>query len=346
MALETIPQAPAAKALVDTHRRTISYLRVSVTDRCNLRCVYCMPEEGIDLVPMADILRYEEIRDVVAVAASMGLRYVRLTGGEPLARRGLVDLVAMISAIPGIEEVALTTNGVSLARYAGPLAEAGLRRVNISLDTFRPRRFRRITRVGRYEDVREGIAAARAAGLLPIKLNVVLIPGLNDDEVLDFARSTYDEDWDVRFIELMPFLEGESCAKDVSLTTGFVPNEEVRRRIEASLGPLAPDPAADGHGPALYHRLAGAKGRIGFISPLTEEGFCARCNRLRLTATGKLRPCLLTDQEIDLRAALRGGEGEEGIRRGILAALESKPDAHHLNDGNRPRGRKMTQIGG
>jgi cyclic pyranopterin phosphate synthase len=346
MALETIPQAPAAKALVDAHRRTISYLRVSVTDRCNLRCVYCMPEEGIDLVPMADILRYEEIRDVVAVAASMGLRYVRLTGGEPLARKGLVDLVAMISAIPGIEEVALTTNGVSLARYAGPLAEAGLRRVNISLDTFRPRRFRRITRVGRYEDVREGIAAARAAGLLPIKLNVVLIPGLNDDEVLDFARSTYDEDWDVRFIELMPFLEGESCAKDISLTSGFVPNEEVRRRIEACLGRLAPDPAADGHGPALYHRLAGAKGRIGFISPLSEEGFCARCNRLRLTATGKLRPCLLTDQEIDLRAALRGGEGEEGIRRGILAALESKPDAHHLNDGNRPRGRKMTQIGG
>ena len=346
MALETIPEAPAAKALVDAHRRTISYLRVSVTDRCNLRCVYCMPEEGIDLVPMADILRYEEIRDVVAVAASMGLRYVRLTGGEPLARKGLVDLVAMISAIPGIEEVALTTNGVSLARYAGPLAEAGLRRVNISLDTFRPRRFRRITRVGRYEDVREGIAAARAAGLLPIKLNVVLIPGLNDDEVLDFARSTYDEDWDVRFIELMPFLEGESCAKDVSLSTGFVPNEEVRRRIEARLGSLAPDPAADGHGPAFYHRLPGAKGRIGFISPLTDDGFCARCNRLRLTATGKLRPCLLTDQEIDLRAALRGGEGEEGIRRGILAALESKPDAHHLSDGNRPRRRKMTQIGG
>ncbi len=346
MALETIPEALAAKALVDAHRRTITYLRVSVTDRCNLRCVYCMPEGGIDLVPMADILRYEEIRDVVAVAASMGLRYVRLTGGEPLARKGLVDLVGMISAIPGIEEVTMTTNGVSLARYAGPLAEAGLRRVNVSLDTFRPRRFRRITRVGRYEDVREGIAAARAAGLLPIKLNVVLIPGLNDDEALDFARSTYDEDWDVRFIELMPFLEGESCAKDASLITGFVPNEEVRRRIEARLGPLSPDPTADGHGPALYHRLAGAKGRIGFISPLTEEGFCARCNRLRLTATGKLRPCLLTDQEIDIRTALRGGEGEEGIRRGILAALESKPDAHHLNDGNRPRRRKMTQIGG
>ena len=346
MALETIPKALAAEPLVDAHRRTISYLRVSVTDRCNLRCVYCMPEKGIDLVPMSDILRYEEIRDVVAVAASMGLRYVRLTGGEPLARKGLVDLVGMISALPGIEEVALTTNGVSLARFAGPLAEAGLRRVNISLDTFRPQRFRRITRVGRYEDVREGIAAARAAGLLPIKLNVVLIPGLNDDEVVDFARSTYDEDWDVRFIELMPFLEGETCARDVSLASGFVPNEEVRRQIEERLGPLAPAPAADGHGPALYHRLPGAKGRIGFISPLTEEGFCARCNRLRLTATGKLRPCLLTDQEIDLRAALRGGEGEEGIRRGIRAALESKPDAHHLNDGNRPRKRKMTQIGG
>ncbi len=346
MNLKTAPEVSSEGDLVDAHQRTITYLRVSVTDRCNLRCVYCMPESGIGLVPMTDILSYEEIRDIVAVGAAMGLRHVRLTGGEPLARKGLVDLVAMISAIPGIEEIALTTNGVSLARHAEPLAKAGLRRVNVSLDTLSPERFRRITRVGRLEDVQEGIVAARAAGLLPLKINVVLIPGLNDDEALDFARSTIDDDWDVRFIELMPFLEGESCAKDVSLAAGFVSNEEVRRRIEERLGPLAPAPAADGHGPAIYYRLSGARGRIGFISPLSEEGFCARCNRLRLTATGKLRPCLLTDKEVDLRAALRSGEGEEGIRRGLMAALESKPDAHHLRDGNRPRARKMTQIGG
>ncbi len=347
MKQEVTPEAMTAESLVDAHQRTITYLRVSVTDRCNLRCVYCMPEEGIDLIPMADLLTYEEIRDVVRVAASMGLRHVRLTGGEPLARRGIVDLVAMINEIPGIEDIAMTTNAVSLPRYAEPLAEAGLRRVNISLDTFRPQRFSRITRVGRYDDVLEGIAAARKAGLLPIKLNVVVMQGVNDDEVLDFARSTYEEDWDVRFIELMPFLEAqETCIKDVLRAPGFVPNERVRQQIETHLGPLEPGGTAVGHGPAQYYRLPGARGRIGFISPLSEEGFCARCNRMRLTATGKLRPCLLTDHEVDLRTALRSGEGEEGIRRGILAALASKPDAHHLGDGNRPRGRKMAQIGG
>jgi cyclic pyranopterin phosphate synthase len=332
-------------APLDALQRRISYLRVSVTDRCNLRCIYCMPEEGIDLVPMEDVLSYEEIRDVVRVAASMGLRRVRLTGGEPLARKGLVDLVGMISALPGIEEVALSTNGIVLARHAESLARAGLSRVNVSLDTLQPERFRSITRGGRLEDVLEGIDAARAAGLTPVKLNVVVMQGMNDDEALDFARSTIDEDWQVRFIELMPFTALENTGQQPAPSVAFVSNGTVRRRIEEALGPLQPE-SGDGNGPARYYRLPGAKGRIGFISPLTEEGFCGRCNRMRLTATGKLRPCLLTDHEIDLMPSLRGGGGEDGIWRGIVAALASKPDAHHLGDGNRPRRRRMIQIGG
>ena len=335
-----MPDAP-----LDAHSRRIDYLRVSVTDRCNLRCVYCMPEEGINLVPMEDVLTYEEIRDVVRVAASMGLRRVRLTGGEPLARIGLVDLVGMISGLPGIEEVALSTNGVALARQAESLAKAGLSRVNVSLDTLRPDRFRRITRGGRLEDVLEGIDTALDAGLTPVKLNVVVIKRLNDDEVVDFARSTLERDWQVRFIELMPFTALENTGQQPARSSAFVSNEAVRRRIEEALGPLAPE-STDGNGPARYCRLPASKGMIGFISPLTENGFCERCNRMRLTATGKLRPCLLTDHEVDLLPSLRGGEGEDGIRRGIMAALATKPDAHHLGDGNRPRRRRMVQIGG
>lgn len=333
-------------SLVDGYGRRITYLRVSVTDRCNLRCVYCMPEQGIDLVPMAEILTYEEIQRIVKVAAPMGLRHVRLTGGEPLARKGIVDLVQMIATVPGIEEVALTTNGVSLAQHAEALAEAGLRRVNVSLDTFRPDRFRQITRVGRYEDVVEGIEAAAAAGLSPVKLNVVLIPSLNDDEALDFAASTLEKDWEVRFIELMPFLPSESCARDISQSAGHVPNELVKRRIEERFGSLLPAVTGAGNGPAEYYQLPGAQGRIGFISPLSGEGFCARCNRLRLTADGRLRPCLLTDREVDLKAALRGDSGDDAVRQGIRRALEIKPDSHHLNDGNRPVQRNMIEIGG
>ncbi|HUS83147.1 MAG TPA: GTP 3',8-cyclase MoaA [Dehalococcoidia bacterium] len=344
MKLRTGPEMTSGAPL-DAHQRRITYLRVSVTDRCNLRCVYCMPEGGIDLVPMEDVLSYEEVRDIVQVAASMGLRRVRLTGGEPLARKGLVDLVGMISGLAGIEEVALSTNGIALARHAESLAKAGLSRVNVSLDTLRTGRFRRITRGGRLRDVLEGIDAARAAGLTPVKLNVVVMRGLNDDEVVDFAHSTLDNDWQVRFIELMPFMALENTGQQPAQSTAFVSNEAVRRQIESTLGPLEPD-SSDGNGPARYYRLPAAKGKVGFISPLTEQGFCERCNRMRLTATGKLRPCLLTDHEIDLRAAMRGGEGEGGIRRGIMAALESKPDAHHLGDGNRPRRRRMVQIGG
>ena len=340
---EFIPLTP----LVDPFQRVISYLRVSVTDRCNLRCVYCMPEEGIEFQPREEILSYEEILATVRVGASMGLRKVRLTGGEPLVRHGIADLVAMISSVPGIEDISLTTNGIALPRMAEPLARAGLRRVNISLDTLRPERFHQITRWGRYEDVMEGIAAARAAGLSPIKINIVVMRLINDDEVLDFARSTYEQDWDIRFIELMPFLEEqETCIKDTSLVLGFVPTEEIKQQIKRELGPLEPSQAKVGHGPARYFKLPGAKGNIGFISPVSEKHFCESCNRMRLTADGKIRPCLLTDHEVDLKSTLRGGGDEEALRQGILEALRSKPDAHHLSDGNRPRWRKMIQIGG
>jgi cyclic pyranopterin phosphate synthase len=338
-----IPLTP----LVDPFQRSITYLRVSLTDRCNLRCVYCMPEAGIKFVPRQEILTLEEIARVVRIAAGMGLRRVRLTGGEPLVRNGITQLVRWIAETPGIEDISLTTNGMVLASYAEELARAGLKRVNVSLDTIRPDRFRQITRQGDLAAVHEGIAAARAAGLSPIKINVVVMREVNDDEVADIARTTLEEDWEVRFIELMPFMdEQETCIKDTSLVLGFVPTQEVQGQIEAALGPLEPAATKAGGGPARYYRLPGAKGLIGFISPLTEHQFCASCNRMRLTAEGQIRPCLLTDHEVDLKETLRSGGSDDDLRARILLALETKPDAHHLWDGNRPKWRKMIQIGG
>jgi len=348
---DLIPLAP----LVDPFQRPITYLRISVTDRCNLRCVYCMPEEGIQFVPRREILTLEEIARVVRVAAGMGLRRVRLTGGEPLVRIGITELVRWIAETPGIEDISLTTNGMILAAYAEELAKAGLKRVNVSLDTLRPDRFRKITRRGDLAAVYEGIAAARAAGLSPIKINVVVMRDVNDDEAADIARTTLEEDWEVRFIELMPFMdEQETCIRDTSLVLGpdgppfarFVPTDEVRRQIEAALGPLEPAATKTGAGPAQYYRLPGARGLIGLISPLSEQQFCTGCNRMRLTAEGQIRPCLLTDHEVDLKETLRSGGSDDDLRARILEALVTKPDAHHLGDGNRPRRRKMIQIGG
>jgi len=277
----------------------------------------------------------------------MGLRRVRLTGGEPLVRSGITQLVRWIAETPGIEDISLTTNGMVLASYAEELARAGLKRVNVSLDTLRADRFREITRHGDLAAVYEGIAAARAAGLAPIKINVVVMREVNDDEVADIARTTVEEDWEVRFIELMPFMdEQETCIKDTSMVLGFVPTQEVQRQIEAALGPLEPAATKTGGGPARYFRLPGAKGLVGFISPLTEHQFCASCNRMRLTAEGQIRPCLLTDHEVDLKETLRSGGSDDDLRARILLALETKPDAHHLWDGNRPKWRKMIQIGG
>jgi GTP 3',8-cyclase len=325
--------------IIDYLGRTIDYLRISVTDRCNLRCIYCMPPEGVPRIPHSNILSYEEIQTVVQAAAQLGINKVRLTGGEPLVRADFPELVKMLSQIKGIQELSLTTNGTLLKDYAAALRQAGLSRINVSLDTLKADKFQYITRLGKLKDVLAGIEAAKEAGFCPVKINMVVIRGINDDEVLDFARMTYEDGWHVRFIELMPF-------KGVA---EFVPSAELRQRI-ALVGKLEPRPDSigiTGNGPAMYYRLAGAKGTIGFISPLTELSFCSRCNRIRLTSDGKLRPCLLGDDEIDLKMPLRNNASMEELKRLILEAVASKPERHHLQGSNaRVVKRRMSQIGG
>ncbi|MBC7260807.1 MAG: GTP 3',8-cyclase MoaA [Chloroflexi bacterium] len=328
----------------DAHSRSINYLRVAVTDRCNMRCIYCMPPEGVPWRPHEQILRYEEIVTVVKAAAELGISRVRLTGGEPLVRLGIVDLVRLLARIPGIEDLAMTTNGILLSRYAQALAEAGLRRVNISLDTLRADRFQEITRLGQIEHVFAGIEAAQRAGLQPIKINTVVMRGINDDEVVDLARKTLEEEWNVRFIEWMPVGNAQWMVED-EWQDRVVTAKEMQEKIEATLGTLEPAKLGIGGGPARYYRLAGAKGTIGFITPLSEH-FCYRCNRLRLTADGQLRPCLLSDQEIDLRTPLRQGADVAQIKALILQGIESKPLRHHLSECELPESRTMSQIGG
>lgn len=321
----------------DSFQRPISYLRVSVTDRCNLRCVYCMPPGGIPLAPRAGILSYEEIATVVRVAAGMGIAKVRISGGEPLVREGLVELVGMISHIEGIDDVALTTNGVLLKEQAAGLAEAGLRRVNVSLDSLKRERVRDITGYDVLGDVLEGMEEARRVGLIPIKVNMVVMRGVNDDEIVDFALLSR-EGWHVRFIELMPLVnEGRKH-------TEFVSAGEIRERL-SSLGELVPCAAPTGNGPASYFQLPGAGGTVGFITPVSEH-FCFKCNRLRLSADGKLLPCLLADEEIDLRDVLRGEAPPEEIGKLILKAVAAKPQGHRVEQGVVPRKRTMTQVGG
>jgi len=324
----------------DDFGRGINYLRVSVTDRCNLRCIYCMPDEGIDKRSHADILRYEELALIIRAAAELGICKVRVTGGEPLARLGLPDFLRMVAAIPCIDDLSLTTNGTLLARHAAALADAGLQRVNISLDTLYPDRFAQITRRGHLDDVWAGIAAAQAAGLTPIKLNVVVIRGINDDEVVAFARRTVSHGWHVRFIELMPIGANIHWTGD-----GVVPIPEIRALIEAQVGMLEPVHGPKGNGPARYYRLPGAKGTLGFIGALSEH-FCATCNRLRLTADGRLRPCLMDAHEIDLSAPLRAGAGLETVKALLEEAIHHKPQGHRLSESLSPQDRTMAQIGG
>jgi cyclic pyranopterin phosphate synthase len=284
----------------------------------------------------SEILSYEEIRTIVQVAAELGINKVRLTGGEPLVRVDFPELVKMLAQIEGIRELSLTTNGTLLKKYARELKQAGVSRLNVSLDTLKEGRFRHIIRLGRLKDVLEGIEAAKEAGFGLVKINTVVMRGINEDEVLDFARMTYEDEWHIRFIELMPF-------KDVA---EFVPSSELRQQISL-LGKLEPCMPVAGNGPAMYYRLTGARGTIGFISPLTETSFCSRCNRMRLTPDGRLRPCLLGEDELDLKTPLRNNASPEELRRLILKAVASKPKHHHLEVGNtRLVKRKMSQIGG
>jgi len=321
----------------DSFQRPIDYLRISVTDRCNLRCIYCMPAEGIRLMSHEDILSYEEIYTIAEAAAELGISKIRITGGDPLVRVGLPDLIQMLARIDTIDDISLTTNGVLLARYAAELKEAGLRRVNVSLDTLKHDRFEYITRGNNLSDVLEGISAARSVGLNPIKINTVVMAGINDDELLDFAARTINESWHVRFIEYMPF-------GDSSTDLQLVPVAEMKQRLEV-LGELEPCPAVTGNGPAKYYRLPKARGTIGFITPVTEH-FCFRCNRLRLTADGKLRPCLLSENEIDLRQPLRSGMSSAELKGLIKEAIASKPWRHHLDEGDVPKDRPFSQVGG
>jgi cyclic pyranopterin phosphate synthase len=303
-----------------------------------------MPEEGVAWRPHQEVLRYEEIETIVQAAADLGISKVRLTGGEPLVRLGIVELVRKIARVEGIDDLAMTTNGVLLSSYAKDLAEAGLRRVNISLDTLDSNRFRHITRRGDLADVLAGIEAARQAGLHPIKINTVVIRGLNDDEVVDLAAKTLEANWwNIRFIELMPVGNGELMSEAWEAKT--VTAQEIRRRIEAALGPLQAAKMRVGSGPARYYRLPEGKGTIGFITPISEH-FCYRCNRLRLTADGQLRPCLLSDREIDLRTPLREGADAEEIKTLIVQGINCKPMRHHIAEHLVPESRTMSEIGG
>ena len=335
----------------DIHGRTIDYLRISLTDRCNFRCIYCMPEEGVCQLSHDDILRIEEIARVVRVAAGLGVRSVRLTGGEPLVRKGVADLVREIARTPGIENVSMTTNGVLLPKMADELKRAGLSRVNISLDTLDPVQFKQITRRGELRQTLDGIEAALAAGFDPVKVNAVVVRSL-DQDCLAFARMSVDRPLHVRFIEYMPVGESSGGCGCGWGSEDVVPSEELfeaineRARAEGMDGLV---PAGDdrplGWGPARYFEFPGAQGTVGFISPLSRH-FCGECNRVRLTADGKLRPCLFSDDEYDVRAALRGqvGADVDGAVRAVFAAvLGAKPDEHHDKVGTE---RGMSQIGG
>jgi GTP 3',8-cyclase len=325
-------------ALLDQFGRTIEYLRISVTDRCNFRCQYCMPLEGLPWLPKSDILSYEEIRDVVSQLAPMGLRRIRLTGGEPTIRPQLASLVRMIRAIPSVEDIALSTNGVKLPVLAGELASAGLDRVNMSADSLRADRIVAIARRDLGFDPIVSARAAEDAGLSPIKLNMVVMRGTNYDEIVAFARLTLERPWHVRFIELMPVGEMEQVTFEQ-----IVPSDEILARIRAELGPLErTEGPPRGNGPAAYWRLAGAAGSIGVITPMTHT-YCGSCNRVRLTADGRLRTCLFGDHEVDLRTPLRAGLP---LAPFVRQALAEKPEAHALLARRNGGLRALSQVGG
>ncbi|MCS7010741.1 MAG: GTP 3',8-cyclase MoaA [Anaerolineales bacterium] len=323
----------------DRFARPIHYLRISLTDHCNLRCIYCMPE-NMTFRPSAELLQDEEIFRLTRLFAKLGFDKIRLTGGEPTVRANVVEIVRQIASTPGIRSVTMTTNGILLKRLARPLAEAGLQRVNISLDTLNPIKFKRLTRWGDVEDVWEGILAAEEAGLTPIKINAVVVRGYNEEDVVDLARLSLNHPWQIRFIEMMPF----GGATDLQIGQ-MVTSEEVRKRIEAALGTL--EPLLDGQldGEARLYRLPNAAGDLGFISSVSAP-FCAACTRARLTADGVLRMCLLREYEINLLKPLRQGASDEDLRQLILNAIWNKPWGHGLAEGEIARNRTMSQIGG
>jgi cyclic pyranopterin phosphate synthase len=342
----------------DSYGRRIDYLRISVTDRCNLRCIYCMPEEGVPWKSHEEMLTFEEIERFAAAAVQEGISKIRLTGGEPLVRKGIVEHIARLRALTGIEAIALTTNATLLPRMAADLAGAGLARVNISIDSLDPDVYERVTRGGRLADALAGIDAAFEAGMDPVKINVVVVRSLEQD-LVSFARMTLERPVHIRFIEYMPIggdtepepgcARGSDTSQQAWTEADHVPSDEILARLvvegaAAGLGALVPVEKGDapgGWGPAKYYRFEGALGTLGVISPLSHH-FCGECNRLRLTADGKLRTCLFSDDELDARTVLRSGTDED-VRALIRAALAAKPESHNMRIGTL---RRMSQIGG
>ena len=311
--------------MIDQFGRRVEYLRVSVTDKCNLRCVYCMPLEGLEWLKRQDLLSYEEIEQIVRLMAGMGLRRVRITGGEPLIRRDLPDLVQLLSAIPEIEDLSLSTNAVLLAAQADALRSAGIQRLNVSLDSLRPDRVDAIARrPGSFPKIMEGLDAAERTGFSPIKINVVLIRGQNDDEIADFAEITRERPWHVRFIELMP----TGANLDLSANQ-FVSCADALRQVE-EIDTLEPVAGPFGNGPARYYRFPGAPGTVGVITPMSHN-YCDRCNRMRLTADGQLRPCLFGEIQTNLRDPLRAGADLAPL---VAHTLRIKPERHYLIQGS------------
>lgn len=328
--------------LVDSFGRKIDYLRISITDHCNLKCTYCTPFSGRNHLPRFEILSYEELFEVANAAVTAGISKIRITGGEPLVRKGLVDFCRMLSGINGLKSLTLTTNGVLLGKMADPLFKAGVKRVNVSLDTLKPERFEKITGHDYLSRVLAGIERAEEVGLHPIKINTVVMRGINDDEIEDLARLTSRKPYHVRFIELMP-TEGWAFGDHQSL---FVPVEEILKRIK-QIGEVQIDSPTDSHGPARLCKLLGAKGKVGLIAPLSWH-FCGSCNRLRLTADGRLRTCLFAKQEIDIKGALRTGASSIELADIFRQTVSQKPRGHSLNEPDVQRifGRLMCAIGG
>lgn len=324
---------------IDRFGRIIHYLRISLTDHCNLRCIYCMPEDQT-FRPSAELMQDDEILLLTRLFASLSFDKIRLTGGEPTVRAHVVDIVRGIASTPGIRSVSMTTNGLLLPKLAEPLAEAGLQRVNISIDTLNPEKFQRLTRWGKLEDVWDGIIAAERAGLTPVKINAVVVKGYNESDVVDLARLTLEHPWQIRFIEMMPF------AGVTDIQTGqIVTADEIRERIEDSLGAMEAANSGNLDGEARLFRLPNGKGDVGFISSVTQP-FCASCTRARLTADGRLRLCLLREKEVDLLTPLRAGATLDDLRQIILDGVWEKPWGHGLADGVIPLNRGMSEIGG
>ena len=325
--------------LVDGFKRRINYLRISITDRCNLRCIYCVPPHGERKVKHKEVLRYEELLRIVRIAIKLGINKIRLTGGELFVRKGIQEFIPMLASLEGLDDVSLTTNGVLLKDNLDILRTAGIRRINVSIDSLKRVNFRLITRFDYFTKVWEGIGKARDMGFSPIKLNVVAMKGINDNEVLDFGRLAIEQPYHIRFIECMPIgLQVNSLA--------FIPNSEIEKALVSKFGPLIPVSPGHNDGPAKRFRFDGGQGEIGFISPISHS-FCQDCNRLRLTANGVLLPCLLSDREASIKDPLRRGCLDEELIEAFLKAVNLKPECHPLNLDNDQRvQRKMCSIGG